>query len=102
MTPQGVGGVVSNVQPGLNCYSGTNTGCTANFAEGTQVTLTATAGPGQSFTGWSGGGCSGTGTCVVTVNGALTVAAAFAATEVQASVTRSRVTCTGPGLPGAS
>ncbi len=92
----GVGGVVSNVQPGINCYSGTNTGCTANFAEGTVVQMTATAGPGMSFTGWSGGGCTGTGTCTVTVNGATSVQAAFAATEVQASVTGNKVTCTGP------
>ena len=96
VTIQGVGGVVSNIQPGLNCYSGTNTGCSANFAEGTQVTLTATAGPGETFTGWSGGGCSGTSTCVVTVNAATTVTAAFGVSEVQATVTGNKTTCTGP------
>jgi hypothetical protein len=41
------------------------------------VTLTATAGPGSTFAGWSGGGCSGTGTCVVTVTSATTVTADF-------------------------
>jgi hypothetical protein len=96
VTIQGVGGVVSDVQPGLNCYSGTNTGCSANFAEGTKVTLAATAGPGETFTGWSGGGCSGTSTCVVTVNAATTVTAAFGVSEVQANVTGNKVTCTGP------
>src|SRR5262245_18369799 len=37
------------------------------FASGTTVTLTATPATGSTFTGWSGGGCSGTGTCTVTL-----------------------------------
>lgn len=51
---------------------------------GTSVTLTATADVGFSFGGWSGGGCSGLGTCVVEVNSDLTVTAFFfdSATEV--------------------
>ena len=32
--------------------------CSASFAPNTQVTLTATAAAGSTFTGWSGGGCS--------------------------------------------
>jgi hypothetical protein len=39
----------------------------ANFAELTQVTLTARADPGSNFRGWSGGGCSGTVPCVLTM-----------------------------------
>ena len=35
-------------------------------ASGTVRTLTATAAAGSSFAGWTGGGCSGTGTCTVT------------------------------------
>lgn len=41
------------------------------------VTLTATPDPGSSFTGWSGGGCIGTGTCMVTMDQARTVNANF-------------------------
>ncbi len=40
-------------------YGGT---CTAPFAHGTVVTLTATPAANSIFGGWSGGGCSGTGT----------------------------------------
>jgi hypothetical protein len=41
------------------------------------VTLTASATAGSAFTGWSGGGCSGTGTCVVTMNAPVAVTATF-------------------------
>src|SRR5206468_3026322 len=51
--------------------------CSASFASGTAVALTATPAAGFAFTGWSGGGCSGTGTCTVTLNGATTVTATF-------------------------
>jgi len=39
--------------------------CSELFPPGSQVTLTATPDPGSTFTGWSGGGCSGTAACVV-------------------------------------
>jgi len=48
-----------------------------NFNYGTAVTLTATPSTGSTFAGWSGGGCSGTGTCVTTITGAVTVTATF-------------------------
>jgi hypothetical protein len=50
-----------------------------SYAAGTMVTLTAAADSGSSFAGWSGGGCSGTGTCTVTVNSDQTVTATFTA-----------------------
>ena len=96
VTLQGNGGVTSNIQPGIDCFSGTNTGCSASFHEGASVVLTAAAAPGYTFTGWSGGGCTGTGTCTVTVNGASGVTATFAVSAVQATVVSSRVTCAGP------
>jgi CSLREA domain-containing protein len=51
--------------------------CQGQFDQGTEVTLTATADPGSSFAGWSGGGCSGTGPCTFTASADTTVIAAF-------------------------
>jgi hypothetical protein len=71
-------GAVKSAPAGINCsYTcGTNT---AYFYKGTSVTLTASVqeGKGSTFTGWSGGGCSGTGTCTVTMSGAKEVTATF-------------------------
>src|SRR5262249_7644611 len=48
------------------------------FPSGATITLTATAASGSSFTaGWSGAGCSGTGTCMVTMNDDKSVTATF-------------------------
>jgi Divergent InlB B-repeat domain len=47
------------------------------FPNGTQVTLTASPSTGATFTGWSGGGCSGTGTCVITPTVDTTMTANF-------------------------
>lgn len=46
--------------------------CSDYYLPGTVVTLTAAAESGYVFTGWSGAGCSGTGTCVVTMGAAPT------------------------------
>jgi hypothetical protein len=51
--------------------------CSKSFATGTAVTLTASADSGSSFSGWSGGGCSGTGTCSLTLTADQTVTATF-------------------------
>src|SRR5207245_11494566 len=51
--------------------------CAASFTIGSQFTLTAVPAAGSTFTGWSGNGCSGTGTCTVTVNAATSVTATF-------------------------
>jgi len=66
-------GTVTSSPAGINC-PGT---CIANFAVGTKLTLTATAAKGFTFTGWSGGGCSGTGTCSITLNSNEAVTATF-------------------------
>ncbi len=63
--------------------------CSAPVSVGSQVTLSAAASAGSIFAGWSGGGCSGTGACSVTVNSSTTVTATFngaAATQLVAAV----------------
>jgi hypothetical protein len=51
--------------------------CSGQFPAGSRVTLTAFADTGSTFAGWSGGGCSGTGTCTVTLTADQTVTATF-------------------------
>jgi hypothetical protein len=60
----------------INCPST----CSASYLSGAKVTLTATPGSGSQFAGWSGGGCSGTGTCTVPMTSAQTVTATFTST----------------------
>ncbi len=72
VTVVGSGTVTSN-PAGITC-PGT---CTAAFSLGTKVTLAASPGSKITFTGWSGGGCSGTGTCAMTVNANQAVNATF-------------------------
>jgi hypothetical protein len=67
-------GTVTSNPLGINC----GTDCTFGFLAGTVVTLTAMPAAGSVFTGWSGGGCSGTATCTVTITTATSVVASFA------------------------
>ena len=82
-TGAGTGTVVS-APAGITCGSV----CSRTFGAGAVVTLTATAAAGSVFTGWSGGGCSGTGSCVVTIAGATTVSAGFSVPTSTLAVTR--------------
>ena len=73
----GTGTVTSQplgINSDINCGSTT---CSADYINGSQVTLTATPDAGNAFTGWSGSGCSGTGQCVVIMDTAKSVAATF-------------------------
>jgi len=67
-------GTVTSNPSGINCGST----CYANFDAETSVALSASANSGYTFTGWSGGGCSGTGTCTVSMTKAQTVTANYA------------------------
>ncbi|TCP09690.1 InlB B-repeat-containing protein [Caldimonas thermodepolymerans] len=75
----GNGGVISN-PGGVSCgTAGSN--CSASFASGTTVKLTAQVPSGYVFQGWSGA-CSGTAsTCQVTMSQARSVSAAFAVAQ---------------------
>ena len=54
--------------------------CSGDVPAGSSFLLTATPGAGQVLTGWSGGGCAGSGsTCSVTINADTTVTVTFAA-----------------------
>jgi len=66
-------GTVTSAPAGITC----GPTCSANFVASTVVTLTAAPDTGSIFAGWTGGGCSGTGTCVVTVTAATGVTATF-------------------------
>src|SRR2546427_1497511 len=66
-------GTVTSTPAVITC----GTSCSASYASGTVVTLTATPAIGSAFTGWSGGGCTGTGSCSVTLTAATTVTATF-------------------------
>ena len=78
--------------PGVSC--GTN--CWS-YPPGTMVTLTASNNPGSTFTGWSGGGCSGTGDCVLTVTSNLSVTATFSLVSSGQQYTLTTATASGTG-----
>jgi hypothetical protein len=65
-------GSVSSSPPGISC----GLTCSASFAHGTSVTLSAAPDSGSTFAGWSGA-CSGTGACTLTITAARSVSATF-------------------------
>ncbi len=67
------GGSVSSSPSGISC----GTSCSHSYNAGTAVKLTASPASGSTFSGWSGGGCSGTGACTVTMNANQSVTATF-------------------------
>jgi hypothetical protein len=67
-------GTITSSPTGISCPSV----CTMNYASGTQVLLTATAMGGSTFNGW-GGACTGSGTCLLTMNSIESVTAMFSA-----------------------
>jgi len=74
---EGGAGSVSSKPKGIYC-GGTCTSAVASMPEGASVVLTEKPGKETTFTGWEGGGCSGTApTCTVTMSAAQTVTAKF-------------------------
>ena len=68
-------GIVTSQPIGISC-DGLGNGCSLIVMKGSQITLTPNELSGT-FTGWSGGNCSGTSKCVVTVSQDVTVQAIF-------------------------
>ena len=92
-------GTVTSDPAGLTCGST----CTANFATGATVTLTANAASGSAFDGWNGGGCNGgSTTCTVTVTQATTVTATFSVAQTNSSDPALLTPTPGGMLPGAT
>jgi hypothetical protein len=74
VTKNGTGsGTVTSSPSGISC----GTTCSGSFSRGTTVTLTALPASGSVFAGWSGGGCTGTGSCTVKITKNTTVTATF-------------------------
>jgi hypothetical protein len=76
--------------------------CSEPLETGTEVNLTATPEPGSVFGGWSGGGCSGTGTCEVSIDNApVDVTAMFnivGALSIDIGTIGTRITIAGSGF----
>jgi Divergent InlB B-repeat domain len=76
-------GTVTSSPAGINC----GTVCSASYASGTVVTLTATPSAGSTFSGWSGA-CTGKGSCSVTMTAAKSVKASFTLVTYPLTVTK--------------
>jgi len=77
-------GIVTSTPAGINGCTATSWTCSYDFVTSTNVTLTAL---GTGFTGWTGGGCSGTGTCVVPMNADTAVTGSFPVAPPPATLT---------------
>lgn len=66
-------GRVTSSPDGIFC----ETDCSEEYDSSSQVTLTAAPYSGSIFVGWSGGGCSGTGACTLTMDADTLVTAIF-------------------------
>jgi subtilisin family serine protease len=71
-------GIVTSAPPAIDCGAT----CSAAFPSSGSVTLSATPTGGSTFNGWTGGGCAGTDTCVVSTEA--TVTAIFTAATAPA------------------
>jgi len=79
-TGVGKGTVTSSpsvVNSGINCGWSGCTESSADYIIGTTAQMTAAPAPGSFFAGWSGGGCTGTGACNVTMDEAKNFTARF-------------------------
>ncbi len=77
-------GTVTSNPAGIDCGAT----CQFDFDYGTVVTLTATAATGSTFAGWTGEGCSGTGSCTVSMTATRSVTATFTLNHYRLSVSK--------------
>ena len=84
-------GEVTSTPGGIAC----GPTCQADYSPGTEVTLTPSADSTTAFTGWSGA-CTGSGECVLTMNGPANVGARFEPTTVEVTVTGDGVVTSSP------
>lgn len=92
-------GTVTSDPAGIAC----GTTCMTAYDSGTMVTLTATPDTNSTFAGWSGGGCTGTGTCTVALIATTTITATFTAIQQTLAVAHSgtgdgTIMSNGPGI----
>ena len=80
-------GTVTSSPAGITCGDD----CSETYLEVQKVKLTAKADVSSTFTGWSGGGCSGTKTCTVTVDTSVAVTADFALKTPDISVDQASI-----------
>ncbi len=71
------GGSVQSTSPGIDC----GVDCVQMYDGGQTVTLNASTDACVDFAGWSGGGCSGSGSCTVTLNNHTAIMADFVARD---------------------
>jgi alpha-tubulin suppressor-like RCC1 family protein/subtilase family serine protease len=89
-------GTVASSPLGIDCGAD----CTEAFDPGTAVTLTATADANSTFNGWTGGGCAGTGACLLTISADTTVTATFNERRPDLTVTQVNGTVNATQLDG--
>jgi hypothetical protein len=91
-------GNVTSIPVGVTCSSDT---CSADFDQGTVITLSAESSTGSTFTGWSGACTGPSAECMVDLDGATNVTAAFELQNFTLLITKSgdgAGTVTGNGL----
>jgi hypothetical protein len=69
------GGTITSLSPNAGIDCGAT--CSQSFQQGTSVVLHAAPDGASAFSGWNGGGCSGTANCTVAISAAKTVNAQF-------------------------
>lgn len=76
MVGSGSGSVFGSFNNGSDSFSCLSS-CQGTFNAGMLMNITASPTNGSTFAGWSGSGCSGTGSCAITLNSDTTITAAF-------------------------